>query len=332
MKPKRKFVRSQDNADTWFMAARIAGLIPLSSTGTFTLDANDVTALFARELEHIDTEIQRTKFAPLKAAEFIAITAGGGPNVNQETYRKITEVGKAAWMGPAATEVPYSDVVGNEYTRDVRNLAAGYRYSVIELQNAAASPTIRLDAERKESAVNMIRRRIDDALLIGDADIGWTGLFNDPNVPLVTAITGNWTTTATGHQIAADIGKLVRSVFKATKEHYEAKYLGIPTAMVDAFDKPLTTTSDITVRAYVERTFGVTIVTSHHLDTASVGGGFRVIAGIKDKSVARGIVNQPFQELPPQHMGTDIRVPCIGRAAGVQVRQPLAIAYMDLAA
>jgi hypothetical protein len=328
---KNTFKRTASNASVWHMAARIAGFIPTVGN-SITLDANDVTAYFARELEHVDTEIQRTKFAPLKAAEFLEITSGGGPNVNQETYRKVTEIGRAEWISNASTEVVYSDVVGSEYTRDVRSLASGYRYSVIELQNAAASPTIRLDTERKESAVNMVRRRIDDALLIGESTLGWTGLFNDANVPLVTAITGAWTTTATGHQIAADFGKLVRSLFKATKEHYEASVVGIPTAMIDAFDKPLTTTSDITVREYVEKTFKVKIVTSHHLDTAGAGGIFRVVAMAKGKDVVRGIVNQPFQELAPQHLGLDIRVPCFARAAGVQVRQPLAVAYMDLAA
>jgi len=329
---KRKFTRSAENAAIWMTAARVASFIPLNTHGTLTLDANDVTALFARELEHIDTELQRTKFAPLKSAEMLEITSGGGPNVNQETYRKVTELGRAAWISSAATEVPYSDVVGNEYTRNVNQLAAGYRYSVIEMQNAAASPTIRLDTERKEAAVNMIRRMIDTTLLIGDAKVGWTGLFNDANVPLVTAITGNWTTTATGHQIAADVGKLVRSIFKATLENYEASVLAIPNFMIDAFDKPLTTTSDITVKTYVEKTFNVKIITSHHLDTAGAGGIKRVVAMAKGKDVARGIVNQPFQELPPQHQGLDIRVPCFGRMAGVQVRQPLAIAYMDLSA
>lgn len=329
---KKPFIPSDKNRNVQYMAGIIAQLVQLQDEHGITLDANDVTPVFARELEHIDAELQRTKFAPLKASEFLEITSGGGPGVNEETYRKVTEVGAAKWSSSQDTEVPYADVVGTEYTRKVTQLTSGYRYTVVELQNAATSPTVRLDAERKEAAVNAIRRKMDNAALIGDAALGWTGLFNDPNVPLVTAITGNWTTAATGHQIAADVGKLVRSVFKATKENYEASILGVPTAMVDAFDKPLTTTSDITVRAYVEKVYNVTIITSHLLDTASGANGFRAVAAAKGKDVARFIANQPFQELKPQEVGTNINVPCFGRAAGTQVRQPLAVAYMDLAA
>lgn len=328
---KRKILRTAANAAVFVMAAKLAGIVPIQNKQGLTLDANDVTAYFQRELEHVDTELQRTKFAPLKAAEFLDITAGGGPNVNQETYRKVTELGEAEWSGGASTEVPYVDVVGTEYTRDVRNLTAGYRYSVIELQNAALG-TIRLDAERKEAAVNAIRRKMDAAALIGNTKLGWTGLFNDPNVPLVTAITGNWTTSATGHQIAADLGKLIRSIFKVTLENYEAKVLGLPTDFVEALDKPLTTTSDIPVREYVEKLYGVKIITSHHLNTAGAGGIKRVVACAKGKDVARFIANQPFAERPPQDAGMDVRVPCYARAAGTQVRQPLAVAYMDLAA
>ncbi len=330
---KKTFQLKDDNRAAYWMAGVMAQIVSVQDHDRgITLDANDVTALFARELEHIDAEIQRTNFAPLKAAEFLEITAGGGPGCNEETYRKVTEIANAKWASSQDTDVNYADVVGSEYTRKVRDINHGYRYTVVELQNAALSPTIRLDVERKEAAVNGIRRLMDTSALIGDAALGWTGLFNDPNVPVVSAITGGWTTTATGHQIAADVGKLVRSVFKATKENYAAKILGVPLAMIDAFDKPLTNTSDLTVKAYVEKTFDIKIIFSHHLDTASGTSGFRAVAAAKGKDVARFIANQPFQELKPQEVGTNVNVPCIGRAAGTQVRQPLALAYMDLAA
>src|SRR5690606_8311461 len=120
-------------------AALIAQIV-LANPGTahgITLDANDLTAVFARELEWIDQQLQRTEFLPLKSKELIDWDSRGGAGVNQVTWRKVTEVGKADWIGNTTTELPAVDVVGNEYSRDVRNLGAFYRYSVFELKNAA---------------------------------------------------------------------------------------------------------------------------------------------------------------------------------------------------
>jgi hypothetical protein len=316
--------------------ASLIAQIVLANPGTaqsITLDANDLTAVFARELEWVDQQLQRTEFLPLKSKELIDWDSRGGPGINQVTWRKVTEVGKAEWIGNVTTELPAVDVVGNEYTRDVRNLGALYRYSVFELKNAAESPTIRLDSERKSAAYNAVMRKHDVTALIGDTTIGWTGLFNDANVPLVTAITGNWSTSATGEQIAADLSKLVWSVYKATLENYEIDTLALPTAFAQVFDKVISNTG-ISVRKYIQDTFPQIkrIITSVYLDTAGAGSIKRVLAFKKSKDVVLYGANDPFNEEPPQAAGLDFRVPVYGRSSGTQIRKPLAMAYMDLAA
>ena len=65
-----------------------------------SLDANDLTAIFARELEWIDATIMREEFAPLKSEQLIPYHPAGGPGVDLVTYRKITELGQA--VGPRA--------------------------------------------------------------------------------------------------------------------------------------------------------------------------------------------------------------------------------------
>lgn len=298
-----------------------------------TLDANDLTAVFSRQLEWIDGKLQETKFAPTKAEDLIPFDPRGGPGVNQVTWQKVTELGSAKIVGNGDTTVPMVDAVGDEYTRDVKNLGAGYRYSVFDLLNIAQNPTIKLDARRKQAAQNAIRRLHDTLAFIGSANHGITGLFNDANVPLVTPITGDWLNVSTTPLLVqADLNKLTWAAYIATKENFEIDTLIIPTSVGQKFDEPIGTDANKTLRKFVldNSPHIKRIETSHHLETASAGGGIRAVAYKKSDEVLVYGQNEMFSEEPPQRKGFNIEVPCHGRASGLQIFQPLAIAYMDI--
>ncbi len=298
-----------------------------------TMDANDLTAVFARELEWIDTTIQREEFAPLKSEQLIPYHPSGGPGVDLVTYRKITELGRAEFIGNGTTQLPRVDVVGDEYTRSVKNLGVAWAVTVFELLKVATNPTIHLDTERKTAAVNAIRRLHDRTAFEGNADIGWTGFINDPNVPLVTPITGDWANPATTPlQIVADVNKLTWSIFIATKELYEPETLLIPTSLGETLDQPIGDNAERTVRKFVlENSAHVKkIETTHYLETASAGNGNRLMAYKRHPDVVRYGANELFAEEPQQAKALELETPCHGRTSGTQIRRPLAIAYMDL--
>ncbi len=311
--------------------AQLVGAIVMAGSGALTLDANDFTANFARELEWIDQKLQRTEHAPLKSQELMKWEDCGGPNVELVTWQKVTELGEAQFIGRRTTELPTVDVVGNEYSRQVKNLGVKYSYTVFEVKNSAASPTIRLPEERKRAAYNTVMRKHDKTALIGDANEGWTGFFNDPNVPLVTPITGGWL-TATGEQIIADLSKLIWSIFNATIENHEADTLILPSVFAGVMDKPISTGADKSLRAYILETFTQLkkIHTSHYLNTAGAGGIKRVVAYKNDGDVIRYGANDVFEEEAPQRDDLNIDVPCYGRTSGTQIKLPLAIAFMDM--
>jgi hypothetical protein len=296
-----------------------------------TMDANDLTAVFARELEWIDSTLEREQFAPLKSEQLIPYHPSGGPGVNAVTYRKVTELGRAEFIGNGTTQLPRVDVVGTEFSRRVENLGVAWAVTVFELLAVAANPTIHIDTERKAAAVNAVRRLHDRTAFEGNALLGWTGLINDPNVPLVTAITGDWA-TSTPLQKIADANKLTWSIFTATKELYEADTLIIPTSLGETLDQPLGDNADKTVRrfildnsAHVKR-----IETTHFLETAGAGSTRRIIAYKKHPDVLRYGANELFAEEPQQAKGLEFETPCHGRTSGTQIRRPLAMAYMDV--
>jgi hypothetical protein len=293
-------------------------------------DANDITALFARELEWIDSELTKEEFAPLKAEELIPFEKCGGAGVRIVTYQKVTEFGNAKFIGNGTTTLPRVDVAGTEYSVPVRNLGAAYAYTVFELLEIAENPTIKLDTARKEAAMNAIRRLHDATAMTGYSAFGLTGLYNDANVPVVSAITGAWA-TATADQILADVNKLTWAVYSNTKELYSVDTLLIPTTMGARFDQPRANT-DTTVGGFILKNSPHVkkIFTSHYGETAGVGNVPRVVAYLRNPKVIRYGANEMFAEEPPQRKALDIEVPCHGRTSGTQIRKPLAMAYMEV--
>lgn len=327
LKPSRKNLaraKAMVNVVDEHMLARFAPQL-------LTMDANDLTAVFARELEWIDATLEREQFAPLKSEELIPYHPSGGPGINTVTYRKVTELGQATFIGNGTTVLPRVDVVGEEYSRKVENMGVAWAVTVFELLAVAANPLIHIDTERKSAAVNAIRRKHDRTAFEGSTVLGWTGLVNDPNVPLVTPGTGSWATSNPLQKIA-DINKLTWSIFVATKELYEADTLIMPTSLGETLDTPLGENADKTVRSFIIANSAHIrkIETTHYLENASVTDGPRVLAYKKHPDVLRYGANEIFAEEPQQARGLEFETPCHGRTSGTQIRRPLAMAYMDV--
>jgi len=299
-----------------------------------TLDANDLTAVFARELEWIDAKIEREEFAPLKSEQLIPYHPSGGPGVNTVTYRKITELGLAEFIGNGTTSLPRVDVVGDEFSRNVENLGVAWAVTVFELLAVAANPQIHIDTERKSAAVNAVRRLHDRTAFVGNANLGWTGFINDANVPIVTGNNGDWGGDAEAIEIVEDINLLTWSIFEATMELYEPDTLVIPTSIGRILDQPLGDNSDKTVRAFIlaNSAHVKKIETTHYLEDAGVGNAPRVVAYKRHPDVVRYGANELFAEEPQQAKGLEFETPCHGRSSGTQIRRPLAMAYMDVGA
>lgn len=314
-----------------YMGRILANLIVPGEEG-LTLDANDLTAVFARELEYVDQVLQEEKFAPLKAELLIDYDPRGGAGVDQVTWRKVKELGVAEFVGDGTTTLPVVDAVGSEYTRAVKTLGAAWSLSVIDLARIATNPSIHLDTAKKKAAVNAVRRLHDKTAMVGSVALGWTGLVNDANVPLVTAVTGNWNSTATSDQILEDFNKLYSSVYVATKENYEPDTFLIPTSLLERFNRPLGTNADRTLMTFIRENYPniKRIETSYHLETASAGTSVRAMVYKKSKEVLVYGANNAYTEEPPQRKGLVIETPAHGRSSGLQIFQPLACAYMDV--
>lgn len=319
------------------MAAFAVGMLSpdqLKAHGV-TLDSTDLNAAFARQFEYIDNELISTEYQPLEAEELIPFESCGGPGVDTVTFQSVTELGRAEFIGDGTTQLPRVDAVGNEISRKVRNIGDSWAINVFDVLRSATNPTIKIEVERKRAALNAIRRLHEEVAMQGYSAFGWTGLVNDPNIPLVTQVTGTAWATATAVEMVDDVNKLTWSIVSASKGLYTGKKftLLVPLNLGQVLDKVIGTDASQTVRSFILKNSSHVKEIRHTpwLDTANAGGtGPRIMAYLIDPSILRYGQNKQFMELKPQERGLEIETPCVARTSGLHVLRPLGAAYMDV--
>lgn len=289
---------------------------------------------FSQAFEFVETELQRTEFEKPIEEELIPYDTSVPSGAQSVKHRVVTEIGHADWVDHNASDLPYVDVKVDEFTVEPKLLGAKYGYSIEELEASAMNPTVRLDAELKESAINAVKRKHAEAAAVGSVKHGREGFINSSNVPLVSPVTGNWTTTATQDEIVEDFQKLFFSIESATLQNHRADTVLLATELYDALERPYGDNKNYTIRKWLLENLkdrGLSEIRKYsRLDLANAGGnGPRAMAYKKDKKVVKYFPVVGFRELPPQKKDLNTNVPCYGKSGFTNFRLPLACAYMD---
>lgn len=287
---------------------------------------------FARSFEYIEKELERVQYSPLMSELLIPSGSyGASPGTKTVTYRIVSQTGAADYIVGNANDVPRADVHATEFQIEVVSLGVEYAWTVMELDNVAVDPTIKLDAERKKSAIDAARLKHDEAAAIGSTKHGRTGFLNCPLVPLVTPITGAHASTATPDQIIADYQKLLDAPRVATDNIHVADTLIVDNSEWAVLNKPRANT-DTTIKEFLLQNNKnlKTIEPWSRLNLANTAGnGPRAMAYKKDPSVVRYYMVQLMKELPPQSRDYEVVIPCYGYTGFTNVRHPKAMAYME---
>ena len=212
----------------------------------------------------------------------------------------------------------------------------GYDYTQEELRRTAFLR--RPISERKlGAAIDGYRRHMNDVGLFGETSSGFTGLFNNANVPQGNAPTGGWG-VATPDNILADINALIQTVWTNTAYNDQVTDIVIaPGAFSTISFKPRSTTSDTTILnfikqnniAKVQRGVDINFTPGYGLDTAGSGSTRRMVGYVKSDSRLVMHIPLPLRFLAPQLVGLSVQVPGEYKYSGVEFRYPKSAYYMD---
>ena len=256
-------------------------------------DANE-SAFIARELTYLRSRVFERKYG-----EFLG--------------RTLVPVDNSPPNGAESVNFKFSDHVGS---------------AEIVHSDAEDLPSV----ARAMTARRAVEQKIDQIAILGDSQANLPGLASNSSVSTVAVVTGTWS-TATRAQIKEDIEKLVNT----TVERMEGAQFGnltvaLPLSQFNILnDKELGSGSDKTLlRTLLENNQYIdSFVPVPRLATAGAGSATRMIAYPRTPEVLQLVIPQEFEMLPPQAAGLSFKVPCHARIAGVEIRYPIAMSYMD---
>jgi hypothetical protein len=283
------------------------------------------TAVLARQLEHIQSELFNVEYPVPKALEFIPLDTSVPAGASTFTYREWDVAGRAALIANYAHDLPRVDTTVKEYPKAVKDYGAAYGYTVQDLR-AAAFGNIPLDQYKALAAREAIDRKIDEVLSLGDSSVGIEGFLNHSAVPTEAVNNGSWL-SASADNIIADVNELVTKVVTQTKDIHRPDTLLLDLARYQRIATlPRATGTDTTVLEFILKSspYLKSIEAWDRLSTAGSGGAAVALCYKRDPSVVRAVVPVPFEAMPPELRNLEWVTNCLCRVGGTVWYRPLA--------
>jgi hypothetical protein len=298
-------------------------------------DANE-TAMFARQLEHVFTQVYEVKKTASVWRQFAPINREVSNADEAHTFREIESFGEAKFVdGYAAKDFPSIEIQGKEFSGVVKSIGDSYAYTIQDMRRAAQTG-LDLSARKAMIARDVIERKLDDVAFNGDATYGFTGLKALSNIIAVTPVVGDWENATTdGTEMLADVTKMAEAIFEQTKGECEGSVLLAPTKAYKKLRYTYLPGSGGSPRTTLEEFIlgGVKglsrIIHAPRLDTAGASSKGRLMLLDNRPEVLEAVLPQDFEQFAPQQDGLRFLVPCHARWGGWKLHQPKGVAYMD---
>ena len=193
------------------------------------------TTFFFKQLEHIKAKTYDRKFPELKQRKLIPVSFEADMGDDTIVYEQYDMYGMAKIIESYAKDFPRVDVLAQEFRTPVKSLGDSYGYSIQEIRRASRRGTPLV--QRKANTAKRVMMQLEKNLAyFGDERCGFFGLFNHPNVPVVTqasAVPDLWA-NKTPDQVLDDLNKAVDCIIEATLETEDANTILLPVKIKSA--------------------------------------------------------------------------------------------------
>lgn len=315
-------------------ARYVTDAIAAFDPGSFRNDAGE-SVILSRQIESVRAKALEVRYPELKGRRFVPIATGIESGAETRRYTYYDEVAKAEVIRDYSKDLKRADVLAGEGTQNFFSIANSYGFSLQEMR-AAAMAGVPLDARKARAARNAAERLIDTHLLIGDSDIGLTGLFTLSGTNTLTPATGFKGSTLWTQKTADEI---LDDMFNAEQKIVtDSNEIEIPNRMLLSIDREALISrmrmgdgSTMTVKEYFLKNskYVKNIDTSNLLASNTAWTGHRMVVYKYDLDTLEGSIPQEFEQLPPQWRGLESVTPCHARSGGTIAYFPKAILYCD---
>lgn len=309
------------------------------------MDAADQYFL-STQLQHTDPTKYYHLVPGVVGRRIIPLVRNVSPNLPTHRYTMTKLVGKPKLASTKSKAMPMFKAVKEDKSQNIKTYDGAFGWTVDEIRAARESGQD-LPGDSQLAAVTGLEQQIDEALAIGDAVAGFTGIANNPDVDNTDAgaKTGGGTSWlgagATADEILLDITTAVGESQDALKQarfpgsdipQFDQFTLLLPTKhMTKLMTKRLGSTNEVTILKFIRENFEMikSIRSWHRLDTADDGDPMGLLAPALDdgtiNELALGaLLPLDYEQLPEQYSGRQVTVPCASKCGGVIWRFPVA--------
>lgn len=292
---------------------------------------------------YIEPAVIRIKYPELNYAQFVPIDTSANEWAKSITFFSVDMVGQADWFNHMGRDIPFADIMKQKHEQGIEMAAIGYRYTLEELGQAMMLPGTNLTIERAAAARRGYEEMVHNICMYGDSRKNWNGLINHTLPAIINQATTFAALVAGGTDtdiamILQSINAMITNIWQSSLTVEMADTLLLPlsiTTLLSMTQLPHTTMNlmewILKNNLYTQETGSPLMVRGvRGLDTAGASGNGRAIAYRRDPEIIKIHIPMTHRFLPVWQTGPIVfDVPGIFRLAGLEVRRPGAIRYLD---
>jgi len=184
-------------------------------------DSQQALGFLVAQTSAIEAEVYKIQYPEIIYQQLIPIDSTANEWAKSVTYFSLDKVGRADWFDGMATDMRIADVNRAKYEQGIEMAGIGYRYTLEELGQAMMIPGLNLTTERADSARYAYESFMDRLAYFGSKAKGFTGLFNNTNVTIISAIADGTAASAlwsakTADQIVRDVNSALSTVYEGS--------------------------------------------------------------------------------------------------------------------
>jgi len=307
------------------------------------IDSQQALGFLTSQASFIEAQVVEVQYPDIQYPDIIPVDTSADEWAKSVTYFSTDKVGKAGWFHAAAKDIHVADVERSKNEVGIELADIGYRYNLEELGQAIRIPGTNLTADRAIAARRAYEEFVDGVATVGDTAKNFKGISNYPGVAQVDAAadgTGGSAAWAdkTADLILRDVNDALTGQWVDTKQVELADTVLLPVAAMALIATKRIDGTTMTVLQFLlqNNVFShvtgrpLTIRAMRGLETAGEGSTGRMVAYRRDPQVLKLHIPMTHRFLAPWQNGPlTYDVPGIFRLAGLEVRRPGAVRYVD---
>ena len=305
---------------------------------TFDSDPQAALSFLVQQAAVLEQQAYAIEYPQYRAEQLIDVDTGNEGNqwVKSILYRISDTRGKIGWLGDESSDINTVSTGYDMASATVHTSALGYTFTLAELAQAQALGT-NLEVDKVAAVTEITNREVDKLALVGDEEIGITGLFNNDQVSVFSAPStiSQMVASQQPEQIVNLFATLYNNVYiKQTNTIHRPTHFTMPPeqfALLSQSFVSFNNASNISYLQILRISFPDCEFEDNLLLKGAGGSGQdRICLHKKNPRCVKMHMPMKLRFLQPTPInGISFLVPSITRTSGTEIRIPKTLAYAD---